>query len=290
MKYWYLNNWARALTISVLVIAAHHTATSQDYAHPEFEGAGKLKPEFIKRGKVLYNNHCSGCHGMEGDGNGPGAYGLHPKPRDFTKAGLFKFRSTAMSSIPTDADIERSIREGVPGTSMPSFRLFADNDIKAVAQYLKSFDSSGSWESRPAKVTLPPAPAWLDDESQWKTHAAAGKVTYTQVCSVCHGEKGAGDGVGGQASPVKPADLRNPHDIGSGPELEDAFKAITTGLNGSIMVGYKDSFPEEKRWELVAYIKYLREHRKNPDLTLPEPSATNNSTETSNTSIENEFE
>lgn len=294
MNKWYLKEWATALLMCAAMIGTHPDASAQDYALSDFDGAGKLKPEFIKQGKKLYVNHCSGCHGMKGDGNGPAAYGLSPKPRDFSRA-VFKFRSMDFGSIPTDADIERSIREGIPGTSMPSFRLFADNDIKALAQYIKVFDTTGKWKEIPVKVALDPEPQWIHDPVQWKAKAAAGKVTFDQVCAVCHGPGGAGDGIGGLAlvdnwlHPVKPADLRKPHDIGSGPSLDDAFRAITTGLYGSPMVGYGASFEAGKRWELVAYIHFLRQSYNNPDLSLPELTQSP-STETSTNSPENEFE
>lgn len=249
--------------------------SQEDYALPGFEGAGKLKPEFIKRGKVLYKNHCSGCHGMNGDGKGPGAYGLDPKPRDFT-AGIFKFRSTSMMSIPTDRDLERTIREGVPGTSMPSYRLFPDNDIKALAQYIKIFNKTDRWKQRPEELTLSVRPGWVDAEDQWLSRAAAGALLYQSTCSICHGDEGVGDGIGGKAlvdnwgNPIKPAHLGKVRDIGSGPAPEDIYKAITTGLAGTPMVSYQAGLNDNQRWELVAFIKYLRLKQSGSDIYLPE--------------------
>jgi len=43
--------------------------------------------------RELSERHCAACHGPKGDGNGPAAVWLCPKPRDFS-AGLFKFSST----------------------------------------------------------------------------------------------------------------------------------------------------------------------------------------------------
>ena len=51
----------------------------------------------------LFNRHCAACHGPKGDGQGPAAYLLSPKPRDFT-SGTYKFRSTPSGSPPTDGD------------------------------------------------------------------------------------------------------------------------------------------------------------------------------------------
>ena len=68
-------------------------------------------------GKALYDRKCAGCHGVKGDGNGPAAELLTPRPRDFT-SGVYKIRST-VNRVPTDQDIFRTITDGMPGTSMP---------------------------------------------------------------------------------------------------------------------------------------------------------------------------
>src|SRR5512136_1169434 len=71
-------------------------------------------------GKPLYLRECSGCHGERGDGAGPAAEFLDPRPRDFTKR-AFKFRTTPSGQPPTTRDIKRTIDRGIPGTAMPSF-------------------------------------------------------------------------------------------------------------------------------------------------------------------------
>src|SRR5258706_5972078 len=59
-------------------------------------------------GKTIYRDRCAMCHGDSGKGNGPAAPFLHPRPREFT-AGALKFRTTESGSIPTDADLDRTI-------------------------------------------------------------------------------------------------------------------------------------------------------------------------------------
>src|SRR5687768_7221107 len=52
-------------------------------------------------GKATYDKWCAGCHGLTGDGNGPGAAYMLPRPRDFTK-GTYQIRTTASGELPTE--------------------------------------------------------------------------------------------------------------------------------------------------------------------------------------------
>jgi mono/diheme cytochrome c family protein len=72
-------------------------------------------PENIAKGKEIYMKRCWFCHGREGDGNGPVADYLHPRPRDFTIAS-YKFRTTQSGEVPLDEDLFRTITNGVQGT------------------------------------------------------------------------------------------------------------------------------------------------------------------------------
>ncbi|MEZ6086443.1 MAG: cytochrome c [Pirellulaceae bacterium] len=83
----------------------------------------------------LYRKHCSTCHGITGDGAGPASSLLNPYPRDF-RMGVFKFKSTRYGSKPTTDDLIRTLRNGLPGTSMPSFALYSDEDLQALAEYI----------------------------------------------------------------------------------------------------------------------------------------------------------
>ena len=77
-------------------------------------------------GKALYELRCVGCHGEKGDGKGPAAELVVPKPRDFT-TGLYKIRTSA-NKAPTDQDLFRIITDGMPGTSMPSWAVLPDKE------------------------------------------------------------------------------------------------------------------------------------------------------------------
>jgi mono/diheme cytochrome c family protein len=88
-------------------------------------------------GKDLYTSNCQICHGIKGDGNGPAAFSLSPKPRNFTNAAFWQ------------NDVEQKITSTVTNGKppMPSFTL-KPGEIKALIYYMshtfKPGSSSGS--------------------------------------------------------------------------------------------------------------------------------------------------
>lgn len=93
----------------------------------------------------LYREHCAHCHGISGNGAGPSAAFLNPYPRDF-RYGKFKFKSTPLRKAPTDHDLERTLRNGIPGTAMPSFKTLPDEEIRALVDYVKYLSIRGEFE------------------------------------------------------------------------------------------------------------------------------------------------
>src|SRR2546428_13086216 len=69
-------------------------------------------------GKRVYVKWCAGCHGDGGAGDGAAAASMLPRPRNFT-SWLYKIRTTASGQLPTDAELERAIDQGLPGSAMP---------------------------------------------------------------------------------------------------------------------------------------------------------------------------
>ena len=99
-------------------------------------------------GYALYRRHCQHCHGSSGDGNGPTADFLFPRPRDY-RMGLYKFTSTPYNQKPTRADLRKTIVEGLHGTSMPAFEaLMTPNEIEQVIDYVVFLSMRGEVEGR----------------------------------------------------------------------------------------------------------------------------------------------
>ena len=101
----------------------------------------------------LYRRHCAHCHGITGDGMGPTAEFLNPYPRDY-RSGLFKFKSTVKNARPTREDLHRILREGIPGTAMPSFRVLPEDQKDALIQYVIYLSMRGELERLLVPETL----------------------------------------------------------------------------------------------------------------------------------------
>jgi mono/diheme cytochrome c family protein len=224
-------------------------------------------------GKPIYQKYCSQCHGEAGDGKGYAHDFVLPRPRDFT-TGTFRFRTTSNESLPDKADLVRVIKNGIYGTSMPSFAVIGDKGISDVADYVTTFYQSwidqgkedGTYPAETLKIGNPP--------SVTDAMIAEGKQEYIKnQCADCHGHDGKADGpssptlVDDYDTPMRAANLSAPWRFRSGPTLTDIYKAFSTGISGTPMPSYRAALDDNKRWALAAYVDSLA-----PD-TEPNPSA-----------------
>jgi cytochrome c oxidase cbb3-type subunit 2 len=88
----------------------------------------------LLRGKEVFLERCVGCHGLDGDGKGPGATFMSPPPADFTD------KDDACCGGDTGpGDFYYRILRGWPGTGMENFgeRLSVD-DIWRVVLFVKT--------------------------------------------------------------------------------------------------------------------------------------------------------
>ncbi len=224
------------------------------------------------RGKAVYEQHCAACHGANGDGHGPAAVWLYPKPRDFS-AGQFKIKSTSGQALPIDEDLLRSISRGLPGSSMPGFAYLSESDLRDLVLYVKYLtaytDSTGRRINRFAEsaaggahlqsVLVPPEPAATVQV------LAQGREVYQRMqCNLCHGENGAGDGPqvptlkDYAGLPAPPRDF-NTGLFRGGHTGADLYLRIHNGLPGTPMIPYgSEVMTSEERWALVHYVRSLR--------------------------------
>ena len=228
--------------------AAEHVAVRDEHARRATISCGS--------GARCIEARCVGCHGPKGDGNGPAATFLFPRPRDFT-VGVFKFRTTPSGSLPTDGDLFRTVTRGVRWTAMPTWHELPDKERLAVVTFIKTF--SKRWKDEK------PEPALVIGEPPKATPelVARGKELYGKAkCFQCHGDGGKGDGVSAAelkddfGFPIRPADFtRGQFKGGSG--VRDIFRTMTLGLDGAPMPSFADSMSEEERWAISYYVLSL---------------------------------
>jgi len=83
----------------------------------------------LSRGMALYTDNCSTCHGKEGDGRGPRAYFINPKPRNFLHTS-----SRANLSRPA---LFKAVSKGRLRTEMPAWeKVFNQQQIADVSEYV----------------------------------------------------------------------------------------------------------------------------------------------------------
>lgn len=210
-------------------------------------------PELLTKGRAVFQRECKVCHGAQGDGEGPGAFLLHPRPRNLV-AGVFRLRSTPNGEFPTDEDLLNTITQGVPGSMMPSFRELPEEERWAVVAVVKEL---AAIKETPAPVVIPPEPRPTPER------IAAGARVYAALrCAECHGAEGRGDGPSAltlktdEGIRIRPPDLTR-GEFKGGSTGRDLFRRIVTGMDGSPMPSYAGQASPDDLWALAQYIQSL---------------------------------
>jgi len=231
-------------------------------AAPRDGGAPSLpaaSPQDIEAGKRTYQKWCMNCHGEEGDGAGPAADFLHPRPRDF-RQGLFKVRTTKSGQIPSDQDLFNVITIGMPGTGMPGWEhTLTEVERRQLVPYLKTLSR------RFARATAPPEPLKIGVRVPSSADSVEqGKRLFREIeCFKCHGDDGRGDGPSAPeltddwGAPIRPANLRKPWTFRGGHTAEDLYVRLQSGIAGTPMPSFADSLDNEKTWHVVNYVMSL---------------------------------
>ncbi len=225
--------------------------------------AGPLLGQDLERAKRLYDKWCAECHGVEGRGDGAAAPYMLPRPRDFT-LGIYQIRTTPNGELPTDADIARAIRVGLPRTTMPGWASkFSDDEINDLVAYLKNFSAFFEQFGAPDPIDFGSPPRQTEDG------LAEGRRFYEEIeCWKCHGDLGRGDGPSSPTLqddldfPARPADLSKNWKFSGGGTVEDIYRRLRTGLDGSPMPSFADLLDsefmtEEQLWHVAQYVRSL---------------------------------
>jgi mono/diheme cytochrome c family protein len=182
------------------------------------------------RGKSLYLQYCSVCHGHDGLSNTSLARVLEPPPRKLADP-------VAMARINTER-VFKVIKEGKSGTAMPGWgRLLNDRQIREITAYVNGMKR--------------PRPAWM---SQDDFDVAVGGQVYQYYCAICHGSVGNANTRIGEVLVTKP---RNFTDAQKMNQLsnEEMARAIAYGRPGTAMVAWHSLLNAEDIRRVVMYIR-----------------------------------
>jgi mono/diheme cytochrome c family protein len=233
----------------------------------------------------LYLAQCSACHGAHGQADGRAARFLFPRPRNLRQDRI-RLVST-LNTIPCRGDIERVIRNGIPGTSMPAFPKLTQAELSELVDVVEEFRREGTRE----QLTLVNQQAELEIDARTIDELVAartkpsdllslpaigeatpaaierGQIVYEAAgCGRCHGPRGSPaldlwllDDAG---RTVIPRDLV--HDpMQGGADAEALYRRIRLGMPGSPHPGLAD-VTEEQLSDLVHFCRSLSVEPKLP--------------------------
>jgi len=122
-----------ASTVGMAVL--HGQTEAVDNTHRSVIGheASKKLPTELSgdavTGKAYFIQNCTACHGINGDGNGPRAYFIFPKPRNFQDPEFHKQLSRPQ--------LFNAIKNGVLGREMPAWgKVLSDQQIMDITEYM----------------------------------------------------------------------------------------------------------------------------------------------------------
>ena len=224
----------------------------------------------VERGRVIYKEYCAQCHGKTGQGDGPAAAGLEPKPAVHA--------NIAFEKLPTEY-LYNVIYYGGRGVgkspTMPYWGLtIGQQGVADVIAYLRvtfkgAPEAAAASSGGPSGVCPQPRKTATAPEEFLKLanplpatpqSVQAGKTLFLQtakplVCAQCHGERGDGQGLLG-AGLVPP-----PRNFTCGQTLKDIpdgqlFWIIKNGSPGTGMMAFA-GMPDDEVWQVIRYIRSL---------------------------------
>jgi sulfur oxidation c-type cytochrome SoxX len=207
-------------------------------------------PPPINNGKEMYNNLCVRCHGDQGNGNGTIAFHIDPAPRDFTKAGFMNSKS--------EERLFKSIKSGVPGTSMPAWgKVLNDEQMKQVFGYIQETFVKEPRRALPNRQLIETNPVEAKEAS-----IKHGEEIFAQRCAGCHGKKADGKGPNSLDILPRPRNLRNQEFVIS---LEDKrlYESIMYGVRGTAMPPWVDyGITKNDVGDLINFIRSINQKKK----------------------------
>jgi mono/diheme cytochrome c family protein len=241
-------------------------------------GATSAARRELQLGRRVYSTYCIGCHGEAGDGNGPAARFLDPKPRDF-RSGKLKFAAVASGETPRDEDYLRVLEHGLLGTAMPAFALLPLQERRAVVAYVRAFETarphaaagdvvqvgSDPWARNPARGVAAGQRAYHAIAKCWSCHPAyesrADIARHHAESQLPAPELGPGIYVSQVKDSQWGAPIRAPDFLAdrvkTGTEVASLVHVIAAGVGGTAMPTWGGALTPQELWGLAHYVRSL---------------------------------
>lgn len=275
----------RRALLAALVLAGCSRATAGPpaFTAPVRLGGRVVTPAALEHGRAVYTQFCRPCHGDAGDGKGSAAAGLMPPPRDL-RLGVYKFAAVAAGQLPRDADLARTIRQGLHGTAMQAWQV-PEAELDDLIQYVKSFSPRWRTETPGDEIAASPDP-WVGREVDARSRGARVYHGLAQCAVACHPAYVTRAEIAAFTKELTTIELREiradvyqpvPKDsdygvkilppdftfdpLRGGETLPDIYRAIASGIGGTAMPTWKNVLPEPDLWALAHYVRALVELR-----------------------------
>lgn len=189
----------------------------------------------VSSGRSIYIEHCSACHGDNGNTAVWAKNGLDPAPRNFTAP-------EAVKELSRERMIT-SVTHGRPGTAMMSFRKrLTPDQIEQVVNYVRSEFMQVADTSRishyPGNIT---------------PDVTGGKAFYMGNCFTCHGKNGDGTGPRAHFNFPRPRDFTS-EDTAASFDRAALFNAIKKGKAGTVMPAWETVLSDQQVADVAEFV------------------------------------
>jgi cytochrome c oxidase cbb3-type subunit 2/cytochrome c oxidase cbb3-type subunit I/II len=173
-------------------------------------------------GRRLWTQHCAGCHGTQGRGDGPAATWLRPQPTNLTAR---EYASARLADV---------LWNGVLGTAMPAWRDQPSTARGALAAVVREFAATEAGTAATAD------------------QLALGRSVYAANCTECHGDTGRGDGFAAGELPIVPTDFAVQR-----ASFAEATRVLRNGIDGTSMAPWTDRLTDTEIEAVAHYVRGL---------------------------------
>ena len=128
-------------SIIAIAVASLFSAAALAGAPAPKVKAPKKTPALVAKGQAVFKANCVPCHGETGDGNGPAAAALNPKPRNL--------KTEAFKQGDKPEQVFETVTKGIQGTTMAPWGHLPEED-RWGAVYVVLELHKGAPKSKPA--------------------------------------------------------------------------------------------------------------------------------------------